>query len=950
MPGLLGTISGRVTLDIRQAVAAYAALRAQNARTVYAMRGTSESFIGSGRAMVWAGGAMVGAFGLAVKEAAEFERKMDFFGAVTDTNSKKMQQLSKYTLQLAQDTIFSADEIADGIIELGKAGVNADQIMRGIGDAMANLGAAGDIPLAQSGQIITSTIQQYDLAAQDAVRVTDLLAGAANASIADISDIGVSLKYVGGVANAAGLTFEDTATAISLLAKAGIRGSTAGTSLRQMIVSLGGATGPAKETLQDLGIITEDGSNLFYTQEGRLKSLSKVYQILQDHTADLTQKERLMALRTIFNNRALSAAAILTREGSKGFKDMNDEMAKTTAADVARQRLDNLSGDIEILKGNIQTMLVQAGSPFQETLRGWVQGITKLVQKFGELDPETQKMIVQSIAVAGAVLVAMGAFNLIIGTIFRFVAGLIKMGAAVKLIFGFLKNMWVWARLLVSVFGGQLVAAIAAFTAPVWIAIAVIVALVAAFVILYRKSETFRNGVKAMIEALKVAGQAIFNFLKLLVTDPGAAWDKLKAAAQIALDWIVAKVKEVPGLIKSALSRLGDAAAAGVNSLIDWFAKLPGRVLSLIASFISTLMSYFTLANVGAVLGAALAGIVSLFVTLPIRILALIARLVFGIVGLFFSILGKVAPALGYLLGFVIGFFVRMAIKTVVLVAKMIINIVKFFQSLPGRAARFVVQLVQRAIALFNAIRTRLPGLAADAVGGIVRFFSQLPGKAARFFSKLFTTAVAWLRKLPGKAREFAGNLVSNFYQVLSNLPSTVANILDKVIEAFKAVVQKGFDAAKSFASGLWNGFKDGLGISSPSYIERAMFQMNDTVGKESKKLAKQTAHVQKISRKMAETKFSTGGFSTTAGRPSYAALASMHRMNQSRAQAAFLQSSSGPRRDDSRRVKGKGTKSRIIEGRLSIDESGRAWIEGLAEDVVDDNAGFENRRRFARG
>src|SRR5690349_21570121 len=147
----LGSISGQVRLDIRQAVAAYATLRAQNQRTVYALRGTGDAFVGAGKVMTGAGVGLIAIFGKAVSAAAEFERKMDYFGAVTDTNADKMARLSEFTLQLAADTIYSANEVAEGMVELGKAGVNAEQIMAGIGKAMTDLGAAGDIPLAESG-------------------------------------------------------------------------------------------------------------------------------------------------------------------------------------------------------------------------------------------------------------------------------------------------------------------------------------------------------------------------------------------------------------------------------------------------------------------------------------------------------------------------------------------------------------------------------------------------------------------------------------------------------------------------------------------------------------------------------------------------------------------------------------------------------------------------------
>ena len=88
---VLGTISGQVRLDIRQAVAAYATLRAQNARTVYAMRGTGDAFVRSGQVMAATGFGLVYMFSKAVMAAAEFERKMDFFGAVQKTSARDMK-------------------------------------------------------------------------------------------------------------------------------------------------------------------------------------------------------------------------------------------------------------------------------------------------------------------------------------------------------------------------------------------------------------------------------------------------------------------------------------------------------------------------------------------------------------------------------------------------------------------------------------------------------------------------------------------------------------------------------------------------------------------------------------------------------------------------------------------------------------------------------------------
>lgn len=938
MPGMLGTISGQVRLDVRPAVAAYTLLRAQNQRTVYALRGTSEAFISSGRTMFYAGGLMVAGFGMAIKEAAEFERKMDFFGAVTDTNAAKMEKLSKFTLQLAQDTIYSAGEIADGMIELGKAGVKAEQIIGGIGQAMANLGAAGDIPLMESGQIITSTIQQFDLAAKDAVRVTDLLAGAANASIADITDIGVSLKYVGGVASASGLTFEDTATAISLLAKAGIRGSTAGTSLRQMIVSFGGATEPARDALKELGILMDDGTNKFYTQEGALKPLSQVYEILNRATADLTQKQKLAYLRTIFNNRALSAAAILTRDGAKGFKEMNKEMSKVSAADVARKRLDNLSGDIEILKGNIQTLLVQAGGPFQETARKWVKGLTKLVQAFGELDPETQKMIVQSIGMAGAILIAMGAFNLIIGTVLKFIAHMIKMAAGVKFLFKMFKILIFNARFAAAVFLGPLAAALGITVGALLAIIAVIAAVVVGLVILYKKNEAFRNIVNQVASAVWTAIKAIGAFIKLLATDPGAAWDKMKKAAKIAFDFIVAQLKKIPGLIQQGFGKLGDIVGMAITATINWFKQLPGQVLGLLASFVSKVLSYFTLDNVAAVVGYAIAGIIHLFVSLPITVIGLLIRFQLGVIRLFLSLSARILPIIGYLVGFIIGFIIRLQIKFLMLVARLVIGTINFFRKLPGRIGALMAKTRELTMRALMWMKDNLPRLAREAATGIGNFFQKLPGRVNGLFKRVLDSAVRWLAKMPGKTVEFARKVAYSLYDGIKGLPALVGRVLGDVIQAFKDVIGQAFEAAKGFAKGLWDGFKDGIGMNSPSNFHKAMVQVTGELDKGLKQISKRTLKVQGMARKMAATEFSTGNW-TTSGRPSAAAFASMHATNQKRSQSLLTPSVRRSMKADAARSKA--NTSRFVQGELDITPGGRAFIRGVAEDAYADNENF---------
>lgn len=944
MAGLLGTLMGRITLDVSKAVAGYAALRAQNARTVYALRGAGDSFVQAGQTMTLMGAAGVYGFARVVLAAAEFERKMDFAAAVTNTTGEAMQGLSKFALQLSKDTIYSAGEIADGFIELAKAGVTAEQIVGGIGEAMANLGAAGDIPLMESGQIITSTIQQFDKAAGDAIKVTDLLAGAANASIADITDIGVSLKYVGGVANAAGLELEDTVTAISLLAKAGIRGSTAGTSLRQMIVSLGGATKPARETLFDLGIMTEDGGNKFFTAEGKAKSLSKVFQILQKHTADLTQKERLMALRTIFNNRALSAASILTREGAKGFREMNAEMSKTTAADVARERLDNLSGDLEILKGNIETLMIEAGGPFQKTLRGWVQSLTKLVQAFGDLSPSTQEAIIQSIAIASAMLVAMGTISIVIGTILRFVASMLKMAAGMKFLWGLVRTVIFNLRFLAFVLAGPLMGAISAAAAALGVTvgvflliIAVIAALVAGVVILYKKWEPFRNVVNSVAKALWTGIKAIGAFFKALVTDPGRAWDMLKDGMAKLGGWVAQLGQWIWSGLKKGLSYIGQFA----TEAIEWFLSLPGKVLGALGAFVSKVVSYLTFRNVGYALGFLVGTILRLFITLQMRVISIVGTLASRVAGFFAALPAKIGYLIGFLIGRAIALFISLHTKVMNTVVSLVYGVVAWFRRLPGRVGAFILIMVARVVNAFHRLRERAPVIISGMVSDVRGFISELPGKVGTFVESMVTRAVKGFKDLKAKATDFASQAVNGFVEAFTGLPDLVWGTLNAAIGIFQELIQAAFNAAKDFAGGLWDGFKSGLGINSPSFIEEAAWQITGVLDEETKKLANQTMRIQSLGRKMIQTPISVGDPNAVRAAESYASLASMQVQNQKRART--LLASPGSASGTSRSSATSGGEPSEVPFRITNWRDGTGMMQDIAQDAVESDRNYED-------
>jgi len=839
--GSLGTIRGQIRLDVANAIAGYAAVRAANARTMNSMNDARNRMRGFGLAAVGMGAAFLAGFGMAVNAAADFEKKLDYFGAVNNATAGEMEKVRQKALELGRTSQYSAGQIADAFVEMGKAGVSAKDITDGMAQAMVNLASAADIDLAQATNIVTSQIQAYGLAAKDAAHVTDVMAGAANASIVDVQDLGVSLKYVGGVAHSLGISFDDTVDALSLLGKAGIKGSTAGTSLRQIMVSLAGGTDKAKGVMEELGIITADGANKFFDASGKAKSLSEVSQILQDHTAGLTQKQRLMAFRTIFNNRALAAASILTKEGAKGFAEMNSEIGKTTAAEVAAKRMDNLSGDIKKLKGNIDTLLIEAGGPFQNFLRGIVQGLTKMIQFFARLPAGVQTAIMTFLLVAGIVLV-------VAGTISIFGAAIMGAIGSIKSLVGAFKAFWAIAKAVTIATRAMTVAALA--NPYVLLAIAV-VALVVGLVLLYKKSEAFRNFINAIGRGMKAGFLATVEWFKTLPGFFANLWKDIQGWFKTGVDWVKQNwdllliiITGPIGLIVTIIRRFGD-------DIVNFMKKIPGMVTGFISDAWSGFLSF--LANlpyyIGFIIGFILGSIVKFGAMIGIAAFQAGQAAWNGIVWFFTKMPQDIWNALVAAWNGLVVWGAQMVATALATGTSIFHSVVDWFAKLPGRIWDLMVMVKNNCVIAWNSIIAGAIAFGIAAYNGVIKFFRDLPGNIYSLLMTLKNKVASAGNQITSAAKNFGRNAYNGVKDYVQKLPATCANALSNAIGAFKKVIGQAFSAAKSFGKGLWDGFKSGLGIHSPSYIEHAMWAITDVTATETARLKKQVRGMQGLAR-----------------------------------------------------------------------------------------------------
>ena len=324
------------------------------------------------------------AIGGAITKSADFEARMSSIKAVTGSSTDVMKQFHDAAIKAGADTAFSATEAADAIEELAKAGVSTKDILDGGLTGALNLATAGELDLKEAAEIASTALNAFKKDNLSVVDAANQLAGAANASATDVHELKYGLSAVAPVASGLGLSFRDTTNALAVFAQNGLKGSDAGTSLKTMLMNLQPQTKGQYNAMRQLGIITEDGANKFFTAEGKVKSFAEISQVLKDSLSGLTEQQQQQALKTLFGTDAVRAATIAMNEGADGANKMQAEISKVTAAQVAAEKLNNLKGAVEGLSGSFETLQIKLGESVLPLFTTIVKYVDKLVDKFSQ--------------------------------------------------------------------------------------------------------------------------------------------------------------------------------------------------------------------------------------------------------------------------------------------------------------------------------------------------------------------------------------------------------------------------------------------------------------------------------------------------------------------------------------------------------------------------------------
>ena len=530
---------------------------------------------------------ILGAGAAAVKVTADFDATMSKVQAVSGATGDEFDMLRNKARDMAQTTKFTASETAEALYYMGMAGWTPQQMMEGLAGVM-NLAAASGEELATTSDIVTDDLTAFGLSANDAGHFADVLAATATSANTDVAKMGETFKYAAPVAGALGYTVEDVALATGLMANASIKGSMAGTTLRNIFTRMAKPTKEVQAAMERLGIsLTDDEGNMYSfgqiidqlrAQFGQInmpieefnRQVNELDAELEDGTITETQyndaleeltrqaygaegAEKARAAAQLAGLRGMSGLLAIVNASAEDYDKLRTsiENCDGAAQNMSDVMMDNLSGQMQKLKSQMEELAISFGDTMMPTLRELVEMLQGFVDSLNNMDEEQRKAIIQIglfVAAIGPLLSVIGRLMIGTGMLLEHMPALT---GAFKTVGGVITGT------VAPAFGTLLTA-----LAPIGMAIAAIIAVIGYFiavgVTLYENWDNVKAKVTRAWEDMEIAISQKIEKLQEGVMElkdkVAQQWSEIKQKTSEAWNSIKQKTSEIWTNVKSIIT------------------------------------------------------------------------------------------------------------------------------------------------------------------------------------------------------------------------------------------------------------------------------------------------------------------------------------------------------------------------------------------------------------
>ena len=658
-----------------------------------------------------------------VTTAANFESSMsqvqatmgitkDAMSTVNGQSVNTMDTLSKLAKKMGAETAFSASECAEALNYLALAGYDTEQMCNTL-PTVLNLAAAGDIALADASDMVTDAMSALGMGVDEAETMVDQMAKTASTTNTSVAQLGEGILTIGATAKSIKGGTAELNTALGILANNGIKGAEGGTHLRNIILSLQNPTDKAAAQMEALGISV-------YDSEGNMRSMNDILGDLNKSMDGMTSAEKSNIIGTIFNKTDLSSVNALLANTGETWDSLQKSITESggAAQQMADTQLDNLQGQITILKSALEGLAISFGEllmPAIKQIVGWVQKFVDWLNGLSEGTKKTVVTIALLAAALGPVLIVIGKVISAVGTIMTVVPKIAGVINTVKGAFAALN-----ATMLAN---------------PIVLIIAAIAALVAAFIYLWNNCDGFRqfwidlwenvkqvaitvwNAIKEFFsqvwEAIKTIFSTVFEVIKTLVT---TYFNLYKTIIETVFNVIKTVITTIWEAIKGVFTTVFNVIKTLVTTYFNIYKTIIQTVLTVIQTVITTVWN-----TIKTVITTVLNAIKTIFSTVWNAIKTIISAVVSGIKGL---ITGNFTA-------------VKNSITTIMNTIKSTISTI--WNTIKSTVSTVLGAIKNAVSSVFNGIVNAVKGAMGNVLNAVKTGFSNVKGHITGLASQAFT-------------------------------------------------------------------------------------------------------------------------------------------------------------------------------------------------------------------
>ena len=769
-----GSIAAKMTLDISNFTSQLNLAQSQAQRLALE---SSKSFqIGSaltglGKGLTTAVTLPLMGFAAAsIKVGNEFQAQMSRVQAIAGATAEELGRMKTQAIDLGAKTAFSAKEAAQGMENLASAGFQVNEIM----DAMPgvlDLAAVSGGDVAASSEAMASSLRAFGLEANQAGHVADVFARAAADTNAETSDMAEAMKYVAPVAHSMGLSLEETAASIGIMADAGIKGSQAGTTLRGALSRIAKPTKAMTKSMQELGVS-------FYDANGNMIPLREQIAQLKTATAGLTQEERNRHIVTLYGQNSLSGMLALLDAGPEKLDKMTNALVNSDGAakEMAETMQDNLASKIEQMGGAFESVAIIVQQILEPALAKIVGAITKVLEAFVNMSPIGQKMVV----IFAGMVAALGPLLLIAGMV---------MTTIVKL------------RIAIQFLGPAFMGTMGTIAGV----IAIFYALVAVFMIAYTKSERFRNFINSLAPAIKAGFGGALEWLLPRLKELGEWLQKAGEKAKEFGQSVGSKVSKLLEQFGISIGQAGGSIGQFIGNVLERLGGAFGKVGGVISIAVS-LVTKFGLAFLGITgpLGIAISLLVS-FLTAWARTGEFNAD---GITQVFENLTSTIQSTADFISQY-LPVFVEKG-------TQILVKIIEGIASAVPQVVEVISQVIENIVMTISTVMPQLVEagikILEALINGLVQALPAIIQAAVQIITALFNGLVQALPTLIQAGLQILSALINGLVQALPAIIQAAVQIIMSLVQALIENLPMIIEAAMQIIMGLVNALIENIG------------------------------------------------------------------------------------------------------------------------------------------